>query len=440
MPIAWTAEQIIALAPDPSSAKAGSALANRSKWLALGCSARALWGACQGSGKNPYQTQIDLSEPAFQCSCPSRKFPCKHGLGLFLLFVAQEAAFTKQEPPTWVGEWLVKRDARAEQRVKKEESEERNVDPNAHLKRAEQRARKVEQGIVELQQWLRDLVRQGLAAAQTKPYQFWEAQAARLVDAQAAGLARMLRQMAGLAASGEGWQHRLLERLSRLQLLLEGYQRLDSLPFETQADIRQLIGWNPVQEELLAQDGVRDTWLVLGQRVYEEEKLRAQRSWLYGCESRRSALLLQFAFGRDNFDITVLAGLGLEAELVFFPSAYPLRALLKQRGEINKAFDAEFSAASVLEIYEARAAALARNPWLELLPVTLSAVTPLRVNEQWLVQDAKGKSLRLSKQFDKGWELLALSGGRALQLFGEWNGEQLFPLSVWVEGKFFRLS
>lgn len=32
----------------------------------------AVWGLCQGSGKDPYQTQIDLIGPAFRCSCPSR--------------------------------------------------------------------------------------------------------------------------------------------------------------------------------------------------------------------------------------------------------------------------------------------------------------------------------------------------------------------------------
>jgi uncharacterized Zn finger protein len=25
---------------------------------------------------------VDLSGPAFRCTCPSRKFPCKHGLAL----------------------------------------------------------------------------------------------------------------------------------------------------------------------------------------------------------------------------------------------------------------------------------------------------------------------------------------------------------------------
>jgi hypothetical protein len=84
----WTAEQILKLAPDAVSAKAAQGLLAPKKWTSLGANESVLWGACQGSGANPYQTQIDLAEPAFKCSCPSRKFPCKHGLALFLLFAA----------------------------------------------------------------------------------------------------------------------------------------------------------------------------------------------------------------------------------------------------------------------------------------------------------------------------------------------------------------
>ena len=82
MPLNLTEEQILQLAPDDSSVKAGKGLATLSKWVLRECSGRAVWGHCQGSGKNPYQTVIDLNDIAFKCSCPSRKFPCKHGLGL----------------------------------------------------------------------------------------------------------------------------------------------------------------------------------------------------------------------------------------------------------------------------------------------------------------------------------------------------------------------
>ena len=72
-----TEEQITQLAPDAASVKAGKGLANRTKWVLLEHSDRAIWGHCQGSGKTPYQTVVDTKNIAFKCSCPSRKFPCK---------------------------------------------------------------------------------------------------------------------------------------------------------------------------------------------------------------------------------------------------------------------------------------------------------------------------------------------------------------------------
>lgn len=59
MPLNLTEEQIIQLAPDAASVKAGKGLAVPGKWVLLACSERAVWGHCQGSGKNPYQTAID---------------------------------------------------------------------------------------------------------------------------------------------------------------------------------------------------------------------------------------------------------------------------------------------------------------------------------------------------------------------------------------------
>src|SRR3954468_8235398 len=97
----WTPEQVLALAPDASSAKSGKDLSTPRKWLTLGVNDTCAWGSIQGSGKNPYQTSIDFTGPAFKCTCPSRKFPCKHGLGLFLILAQQPGAVTEKEPPQW---------------------------------------------------------------------------------------------------------------------------------------------------------------------------------------------------------------------------------------------------------------------------------------------------------------------------------------------------
>ncbi|TMC39224.1 MAG: SWIM zinc finger family protein, partial [Chloroflexi bacterium] len=112
--MSWTPEQVLALAPDPSAAKAGRELGAERRWTNLGRSESALWGECKGSAAQPYRTSIDLGEPAFKCSCPSRKFPCKHGLGLFLIYAARPASLAEGKAPDWVEAWLADRQARAE--------------------------------------------------------------------------------------------------------------------------------------------------------------------------------------------------------------------------------------------------------------------------------------------------------------------------------------
>ena len=62
----------------------------------------------------PYQTIVDLTNIAFKCSCPSHKFPCKHALGLLLLYARSESAFAQEDEPEWVTSWIDKRAETAE--------------------------------------------------------------------------------------------------------------------------------------------------------------------------------------------------------------------------------------------------------------------------------------------------------------------------------------
>jgi SWIM zinc finger len=431
----WTAEQIIAFAHDAASAKAGQALAAMRNWQALGSNEQAAWGLCQGSGKDPYQTQIDLTEPAFRCTCPSRKFPCKHALGLFLLLAKQASIFNKNSPPEWVTEWLATRTKRAQVSAEKRE---RAPDRTAQDRRAADREARVASGLQELELWLSDLVRGGLAKTQAQSPQFWERTAARLVDAQASGAARMVRQLAFIPSSGEGWQARLLEGISRIYLLLEGFKRIGQLSAETQADIRAHIGWTQNQEELLQNDGIRDNWLALGLRVEEDDRLRLQRVWLQGERSNRFAMLLNFVVGNQPFDVSLVPGTVIDAELVFYPGAFPLRALIKEQNDSPSQFDHVQRFADLTGAFASYAAALACDPWLEKFPFALQGVIPVQRDGQWSVRDAGRNLLRLDPRSSHQRSLLALSGGREIALFGEFDGEQLWPLSAIAEGRFVR--
>ena len=102
----WDRGRVLALAPDASSLRAAQALASSGSWPVAGAGDRdAVWGECQGSAAAPYRTAVDLSGPVYRCSCPSRKFPCKHALALLLLWsdggVANHAA-----APDWAATWF----------------------------------------------------------------------------------------------------------------------------------------------------------------------------------------------------------------------------------------------------------------------------------------------------------------------------------------------
>lgn len=433
----------------PVSANNAIALAVPTKWLSLGFNEQTVWGECQGSDseallrsrnvsqrsaeRNLYQTQIDLTEPALNCTCPSRKLPCKHALGLFMLFASQRNAFSENTPPAWANELINTRD---QKQTKNTEPTKKVVDSAAQAKRAEVRYKKVTAGMQDFEVWLRDLMRQGLAVAQGHPYSFWDAAAARLMDAQASGMAGLLREMGGIAYSGMGWQERLLARLGRVYLLVEGFKRLETLPPDFQADIRTQIGWTQNQEELLTKQGVRDSWLILGQRVEEQDSLNTQRNWLWGKQTQQAALILNFAHVSQVLDTSLVPGTCIDAELVFFESAYSLRALVKTRYDEPTQVDTMPGYNSIKDMMQAYANALARNPWLEQFPVTLQTVIPSQHNGKWFVRDTDGYQLSLMPNFQRSWQLLATSGGYPINIFGEWNGEYLLPLSAWAEGAF----
>ena len=433
----WTQEQILALAPDTSSAKNAQALAVRSKWLSLGYNQQAIWGECQGSGSNLYRTQIDIRELAFKCKCPSPKTPCKHAIGLFLLFADQKDAFTEK---TLRQETSL--DTPKHKSDNKTESTKKVIDTVAQAKRAQMRYNKVTAGMQDLELWLRDLVRQGLAVAQGQPYSFWDTAAARLVDAQASGVARMLREIGSIPHSGIGWEERLLTQLGRVYLLISGFKRLETFPAEMQADIRTQIGWTQQSEELLTSSGVRDRWLILGQRVTEEDKLRSQFNWLWGEQSQQPALILNFAYGSQPLDNSLIPGTSIDAELVFFESAYPLRSLVKIHHDAAESVEGMPGFGSIQHMMQAYAKALAQNPWIEQFPVALQAVIPVFNDDGNCrgVRDADGYMLSTSGlSSQQTWQLLALSGGHAVGIFGEWNGDRFLPLSVYAENVFLRL-
>ncbi|MGW0840328.1 SWIM zinc finger family protein [Streptomyces sp. NPDC002787] len=437
--VRWTAEQVLALAPDATSRKAGSKLAVAGPWSQAGSSDEGtVWGLCKGSGSKPYQTVVDVAGstgPAYKCSCPSRKFPCKHALGLLLLWAGDDAAVPPGQAPDWAEQWLAGRRRRAAETTTRTgaASGATSADTEAARRRAERRADRITAGAAELEQRLTDLLRGGLAAAEQAGYGLWEETAARMVDAQAPGLAARVRELGAIPGSGPGWPVRLLEECALLHLLDQGWLRREHLPDGLAATVRSRVG-------LPGSPGgppVRDRWLALAQYDTSDSRLTTRRIWLHGTDSGRTALLLSYGAAGRAPELSLPVGLAFEAEVSAYPGAGQLRAALGERFTAPEPTALRPPGVTPAEAAARYGAALREDPWLDSYPVTLTRVIPTPDGDSWQLADADSDlalPVSPSARSRPGlWRLVALSGGTPVTVFGECGHRGFTPLTAWPE-------
>ncbi|MFF1303041.1 SWIM zinc finger family protein [Streptomyces sp. NPDC058307] len=437
--VRWTADQVLALAPDAASRKAGSKLGAAGPWSEAGSSDEGtVWGLCKGSGSKPYQTVIDVADaagPAYKCSCPSRKFPCKHALGLLLLWAGGEGAVPRGQAPDWAEQWTAGRRQRAQEKRAADAagSAAGAGDPEAARRRAERRATRITAGATELEQRLADLLRGGLAGAEQAGYGMWEETAARMVDAQAPGLAGRVRELGSIPSSGPGWPVRLLEECALIHLLDQGWLRRERLPDGLASTVRSRIGL-PASADGPA---IRDRWLVLAQYDTADARLTTRRIWLHGTDSGRTALLLSYGAAGRAPELALPVGLELEAEVSAYPGTGQLRAALGEQFAPPAPSATRPPGVTTEQAAARYGAALRDDPWLDSVPVTLDRVIPAPDGDSWQLADAEGDlalPLTASARSRPGlWRLVSLSGGAPVKVFGECGHRGFTPLTAWPQ-------
>ncbi|MFC5829285.1 SWIM zinc finger family protein [Nonomuraea insulae] len=514
----WSRDQVLALAPDTPSQKAAQGVAAPGKWSLRGTTGTVLFGECKGSGAKPYLAAVDLTEPAYRCSCPSRKFPCKHALGLLLLWSA-DGVPVQEAMPQWVSEWLDGRADRAEKSAARLEAARAKVAAEAAAAAAETPAEeqgiagdsgsgvptldelgasqsgqegqsgreglsgpegqegrsgpegqegrsgpegqeglsgrvglsgregqesrsgtrgavgragavggsgaggesvrhsRVAAGLSDLERWLADQVRQGLAGAGEHD---WDGLAKRLIDAQAPGVAGIVSRLSRVRAE-EGWPGRLLEEYALINLLAVAYRVRAELPGPLAQTVLIRAGFPIPREEVLTGPAVRDQWDILGRRDEEQDRLTARRVWLRGRNTGRAALILSFAPQGQPLDASLVTGAAIDADLTYYPGAAPLRALVATRHGTPTS-PAVPSGVSPEEALDDVARALAEDPWTESWPLVLAGVVPTRTT-------VGGLPLHLRSH--DPWRLIAVSGGRPLTVAAEWTPHGVRPLTTW---------
>ena len=426
----WTPAQVADLAPDASSLASARRLARPGPWSDTGSTDTLVWGKCQGSGRVPYQVSVDLTGPAFRCSCPSRKFPCKHGLALLLLWVDGSGSVADVEQAAgFAADWAAERNARdAARAATAAERGTRAPDPAAAAKRLEDRLALMDGGMDDFARWLTDLVRTGTASARHQPYAWWDTTAARLVDAQLPGLADDVRSVGADVSWRPDWSERLLVALGRWWTATRAWAARESLSDAQLGDLRAYLGWSFATETVRSQDALRDRWTVLGAHRTDDGRLQQQRTWLLGAASGETVQVLDFAVSGQVLPVARVVGSTLDATVARYPGAAVRRALFADEPAVVPERGRMPSGSTLLGAQGVAAATLGLNPWTRRVPVVIEAGR----GSSTAVVDEAGATMRLTEDTD-AWMLLARTGGHPTRLFGELEGDRLRVLTVLVD-------
>jgi hypothetical protein len=417
-------DSVLALAADKQVATAAAKLAAPGNWSGLGHDEHALWGLCRGSGKNPYQVCVDLDDRATKCTCPSRKFPCKHAVAVQVLHARGGTA--AGQAPGWVGEWQHRRDTR-------KAPKELDDSPEAVERRAAQRARTseardlaVQGGVAGMREWLADTARRGIAELPGRDRAWWESIIRRMVDAQAKGLADAVEDLATVVfMGGAHWAERAADRLGGLHLLTA----LAPDPPPDLADVVRLrLGYTTPEQEVRSKPGWVDSWVVLLRKDEDNGQVRTTRQWVWGRARGEWVVVIRHAAGNAPAGPALPVG-EFTGELHPYPGGAPRRVSIGEREPSRRA--------DPIELPETWTAALAgleplllKDPWQRLHPLACQQV---RIAEGELV-DIEGRGLPVADTVATD-RALAIHGGQPFDAAALWDGWDLRLGAVANPGK-----
>lgn len=440
------------LAPDQSSLGAAKKLLNTNNWPMLGVAPElnSIWGQCQGSGANPYLTMADVVDHGYKCTCPSRKFPCKHVLAIMWIFSENQNSFSESAPPEWGAEWLSRRkrgntskeldpakpmpkkdianvgadepSLSAEELAKKEAQQRKRADT---LRQATEQS--IRDSLAELELWIRDQQRTGFSGLLKDLRGRIRRIAARLVDAKASAFAARVDELPALLAGLplERQLARLVEELGMWVLLSRAWQSRPDDP-----DLRRAMVGAESREQLLSASSVTlsGRWLCVGERIESRrDGLISHTTWLWPLDGQATqAALLQdyYPASAGKREASLKAGTLLTGELVFYPSRRPCRAILGQYRIVDSA-TAQWPDAPAVSPQQALLALRMALPWESSIAMLLGACGLMQSSDgdYWLKFGESYLPLQ-------GQDFPLLAQGELRGAFISWDGGKAQLLSV----------
>lgn len=416
----WNYTDLARLAPDPATMKDARGVSFALKnWQVLAGNEKVVWGEYVGRGHQRYQVAVHIEQVRFYCTCRSPRFPCKHALALPLLLMRSNEEFrVDYELPDWL-----KRAWQAQDKPRKK--------PQVSDGPSDERLLRMQAGLAELENWLLQLIENGLATIEPRNRKFWEDLAVRMTDSQLSGPAARIRSLLKNEPA-EDWYDQVLALLSELYLLIRAFKRYYQLSPELQQELLNTSGVTVRRDRVLAEPAVIDRWLVVGiQEGEESENLYYRRTWLLAENSGRLALLLDFNWNQQGYREEWPLGFIFDGKLHYYPGSYALRAVVSAHEAVHhEPFTNLSGIFNFREWPTALGQAFAANPWLYSLPCLLASVRPVfQEGRQWLL-DPEYQLWEIHVTDTIFWKIMAVSGGHPLSLFGEWENGRFRPLSI----------
>lgn len=474
--MALTLQIIEDLAPDQSSLAVAKKLLAASNWPLRGQDAtvHSIWGQCKGSGANPYLTMADVENHGYKCTCPSRKFPCKHVLALMWMFNNDSTVFSPSEPPEWVTEWLSRRRrpsniAPTEEQTKakptkdiRDVAEALGVDEaltaESDVQKTEQKQARALQtaqatqqavldGLAELELWIQDQLRTGVLALCKELRERTRRIAARMVDAKAATLAARIDELSSIAAPFplEQQTQIVLQELGCWLLLSRAYQMSPEDPdakravigAESRVQLESLLSATDIADgsatdQVQTQLRLNGKWLCIGEQISQQRNgLVSHASYLWPLDPQLAvhlqipAMLLDYyPASAGKRQSSLRAGMVIQGELWLYPSRLPQRALLNDYQVLDSGTVVDWQSLpslrhSALEIAEQFILHRQQQPWL-FTTTTLMGPCQLYQDKQlgfWLKK--QNQTLKLTNT-----HLPEACGGPLQNACIRWNGRE----------------
>lgn len=293
-------------------------------------------------------------------------------------------------------------------------------------------------GADEVVVWLADVISNGITALYNQPTEFWESISKRMVDAQLSGISNKIKHLH--YSIGVEEEEYIIDLVGEIYLLARSLSKLERFPDELKLSFLNNAGYNITKKQLVNAQKIQDEWLTLGVIKGEEEKIKFRRTWIQGSKSKFMGMILDYAWGKQDFMQNWQAGRVFEGEVSVYPSAYKMRVLVNNHNHLAQMPNSFASYPNIESFLKAYTVALSKQPLILRFPVCLKDISVQMRAQKVVLVDNQLDALVVSCNEDSKWSLVAAGTGQKIQVFAEWDGRIFDPISIISQGRFIKIK